>query len=220
MTTLHRPELYVFEGGDACGKATQSKLLASALETEVLDFPSYSRTPAGRMVDDLLHFSKEDRATLAKLFPRAANDLPFARLVQYAQTWDRLSCTDLWAYPKPKLVLDRYVMSGFVFGSILDGLPMSELLQSHRELPAPTRAFLLDVPVEVQMERLQTRGRVPDIYEAREGLKTRLTKIREGYQTVWQTYGPAMWPTTAWIVLDGSLSAQEVHRDVIDTIDF
>jgi len=113
------------------------------------------------------------------------------------------------------LVLDRYFMSGCVFGA-LDGIPVDELMQAHRGLPAPTIAFLMDLPVDVQMARLESRGRVPDVYEAREGLRERLEKIRALYHEIWTQRGPARWPKTNWVIIDGTADVATVSQRIVD----
>jgi thymidylate kinase len=207
---MYQPKLYVFEGGDACGKATQSAMLARLLQSRVVAFPTYEKSPIGKVILDMLHMSPEARATLTGLFGNA--DKPFERLLQAAMTWDRYSCPDLTG-PDKALVLDRYFVSGCVFGA-LDGLNLAELIRAHTGLPAPTVCFLLDLPVEEQMARLAKRGRTPDIYENPIGLQERLTKIRESYLAFFKMHGPATWPDTSWVILDGTRTQDEIAAQV------
>ena len=211
-------QLFVLEGGDACGKATQAKLLSEALNTRIISFPRYTASETGRLIDDMLHkrlvvsFGMKDGKD-----PKADQTMGDPRLLQALMTWDRYSCTDLWEAPENALVLDRYWMSGCVYGA-LDGIPVEELLQAHRGLPAPKVAFFMDLPVEVQMERLAARGRVPDRYEAKEGLRERLQTIHDLYQKIWEVFGPDRFPHTDWVIIDGTTSVEAVAARIAESI--
>jgi dTMP kinase len=209
------PKLIVFEGGDACGKNTQATLLAETLKTRTVAFPRYTASPTGRLIDDLLH----KVMGLSKSGPgkQLDSDLPFARVLQALMTWDRYVCEDLWEAPEATLILDRYFMSGCVFGSF-DGIPLSELVQAHKSLPAPAVAFLMQLPVDVQMDRLKARGRVPDMYEAREGLRERLTDLSIRYSSFWHTTGPHFWPKTRWVTIDGTADVKTVQAAVMKEV--
>ncbi len=210
--------LYVFEGGDACGKATQAKRLAETLNTRVISFPRYGVGETGALIDDILHerFTVSMNESLVGQRKSTEPD-PMKRILQAFMTWDRYTCKDLWDAKEANLVLDRYWMSGAVYGH-LDGISMDELLQAHKGLPTPKVAFLLDLPVDIQMQRLEGRGRVPDRYEAREGLRERLEKLREFYLAVWRQHGPARFSRTNWVIIDGTANAETVTNKVLQHV--
>ena len=209
------PELFVIEGGDACGKTTQAKLLADALRTRVVGFPrrGESGSPIGQVLDRYL---KGDRA-FANLDPAHpfSDPLEDARVFQAMMTWDRYSCADLWDAPEQTLVLSRYIPSGLVFGQ-LDGIPLPELVQAHRGLPHAKIAFWLDLPVETQMERMLGRAEVEDRYEKRDGLMERLLKTRAYYYEVWTRVGPVRWPRTNWAIINGCLSREAIAAKILE----
>jgi len=205
-------DLYVIEGGDAAGKATQAALLAEYLESKVVSFPRYD-TPHGQLIKDLLNQHVGTAATPAGLLYGTAS-LPRRREAQVLQalmTYDRYSCADLWK-PGP-LVLDRYWMSAAVYGW-LDGLDHNELQQVHRALPAPRIAILLTVDPEVQVERLKSRGRPIDRYEAQ--LAT-IQQVQARYQALWRERQEVD-EARFWPIIDGNGTVKQVHESVLRAV--
>lgn len=215
---MRTAELYVIEGPDAVGKATQSALLAEYLETQVVAFPRYE-TETGKLIEDLLHRRVEAWRTPKGMReePKSDPKLRDARVLQHAMTWDRYTCRELWDHAGP-LVLDRYWMSGWVYGS-LDGLDRAELMQAHRGLPVPEHTFILDLPGEEQLRRLAARGRVKDRYEEQAAF---LERVRARYLDLAHDESLMLAEPCplgrAVTVINAEGPTDEVHRRIVNAI--
>lgn len=210
--------LFVLEGPDAVGKATQAQLLAQYLGAPTIAFPRYAASQTGAVVNDLLHERVMILRGTAHSSPKSDPRLRDALMLQHAMTFDRYTCDELWETTDERaLVLDRYWMSGVVYGG-LDGLDAAMLLKAHRGLPVAKVAILLTLPIDQQVERLLKRGRLPDRYEAQ---KERLGEIDKLYRAFWAVaaVGTVKWlAPTRWLVVDGQGTVEEVHARIIDAI--
>lgn len=215
---MHHANLFVLEGPDAVGKATQAQLLAQYLGAPAIAFPRYTASQTGAVVNDLLHERVMILRGTAHSSPKSDPKLRDALMLQHAMTFDRYTCDELWETTDERaLVLDRYWMSGAVYGA-LDGLDKTMLLKAHRGLPTAKVAILLTLPIELQVERLLKRGRLPDRYEAQ---KERLVEIDQLYRGFWAAAPDAALPwlaRTRWLVVDGQGTVEEVHARIIDAI--
>jgi dTMP kinase len=203
------------EGGDAAGKATQSRRLARALNAELFTFPDYA-TPAGKAILGNLkrdwnvgEYAGAGVLHHSALEPRR-HDLLNAMVLQALMATNRLERgADLrTAAARGHVVLDRYDASGIVYGG-LDGLDPAWVAGVNAQLPVrPDLYILIDVPVDEGFRRRPERR---DRYEAdREYLERvriaylRLFKERQAARTVG---GP---PGARWRVVDGLGTEDEV----------
>lgn len=164
------------EGGDACGKATQSKILAERLGAARFSFPDYE-TPAGAAILSNLkgewsacgdHESGEGLAT----WPGTN-----AMVLQSLMATNRLERgADLRkASARGPVVLDRYDASSIVYGG-LDGLDPKWCAAVNEQLPVrPDLYILLDAPVDEGFRRRPERR---DRYEKDRAF---LEKVRVAY---------------------------------------
>lgn len=210
-------EIYVIEGPDAVGKATQARLLAEYLDCKSIAFPRYD-TPTGQLIEDLLHRRLTLDEHSSAPAPKSDRALREARVLQHAMTWDRYTCAELWE-PERTLVLDRYWMSGWVYGS-LDGLAPAELVQAHRGLPVPAHTFLIDVPPEEQLRRLNARGRAKDRYEERAAF---LAQVRDRYIELLDDDRYLLDPVNGTLgknvtIVNGLGTPEEVHARIVQAI--
>lgn len=210
-------QLYVIEGPDAVGKATQAAMLADYLETRVIAFPRYE-TETGKLIKDLLMKRIEVVKTPGPSTPVSDAQRRDAMVLQQAMTFDRYTCKELWEHDGP-LVLDRYWMSAWVYGG-LDGLNAADLMQAHRGLPRPTHSFLLDVPLEQQVERLRARGREKDRYE--DGATAFLERVRNAYLRLWDDESLMLADPCPLgrdvTIIDGTGTPEAVHRRIIGAL--
>lgn len=154
--------IIAFEGIDACGKTTQIALLKKYLErnakVRVFSFPNYE-TETGKAVKKLLKADDCDPLVLQSLM-----------------SMNRYECQTEMKVAKYEgfVLLDRYWLSGFVYGRA-DGLSESWLREVHTRLLQPDRWIILDLPVEESFRRRPVRD---DAYEAN---VDRLEKARGWY---------------------------------------
>ncbi len=191
-----RGRLIVFEGVDGTGKSTQVQLLRTYLEMRGIDVvtdyeptrgkwgmkvrsaaASGKRLPVQEEVDCLLRDRKEHVEQL--IIP----------------SLDRGS----W------VLLDRYYPSMLAYQGAT-GVDVEELRQLNEEFaPIPDRAFWLDIPVQVALKRVQSRGAGSDAFEQKSFLET----CRSIYGTI-----KAPW----WIRIDATADAQSIHKCVCEQL--
>lgn len=213
--------IIAIEGIDASGKKTQAARLGAALKdpayalasVEVFDFPHY-QTIAGGIIGRIL------RGEL--VVAQGANDdsLDKAYVLQAMYLADRCEHSELlnaYASLDPTaaghsmLVLDRYVMSGLVYGQV-DGLDRNWLKDTHAVLPPAGLTFLLDISVEESVRRRPERA---DYYERN---LPKLEKIRQKYLLefsahAWDTEDPGH-----YFVLDGTASEDEITAQILERV--
>lgn len=203
----------VFEGIDACGKATQSRLLAEALSAVRFEFPTYDTQPesvAGPLVG--AHLKQEWSASWdTASAPGYSRDLD-AAVFQCVQTINRYEMApkinDLIARGA-YVVADRYWPSGYVYG-VNDGLDPDWLLRVHEWLPQPDAVILLDIEPKLSSARRPDRR---DRYEAMG--EEFYSRVANGYRELWRrmTLKPRN-IKTKWLVMDGSRSVEHVHQTI------
>lgn len=188
--------IVAIEGIDASGKQTQSKalverLVANGVSAVRHDFPHYQGrigSVIGRVLrgetmivthDDLLAARDEtppDVLDLDRLAGAWSRDKAF--LIQAAMLADRHEHIELlldYQHDRRRvLVLDRYVTSAYVYGSV-DGLPDTWLRTVHLTLPKPSLQFFLDISVEESCRRRPDRR---DYYEHN---LEKLQRVRKAY---------------------------------------
>ena len=184
----------VFEGGEACGKSTQARVLADALGAVLTREPG--GTPLGAELRRLLL----DPAS-GELDIRAEALLMLADRAQHVASVVR-----------PELLAGRHVVSDRFAGSTLAyqgygrGLNVEELAHLSGWATGelwPDLTILLDVPLSVAAARV---GEVPDRFEqAGEGFHTR---VHEGFRFL------AADDPDRWTVVDGTGTVDEVAERV------
>lgn len=203
----------VIEGGDACGKATQTRMLAERLPlpSKMVSFPRYD-TPIGRIILAML---KRGPSTLSEFAPPEHNlvlqtllnsdRMLFQQTLKSYEYQRRLDTNN-----ECSLICDRWWQSGFVYGRA-SGL---EAEQTYQWIPMHKQAhlnILIDVPAEVAMER-----RVPrDKFEEKLSFRK---LIRHEYLKLWNDRKGSKLPYAQgqWVVIDGTQSAQAVSNDIVD----
>jgi dTMP kinase len=183
----------VFEGGEACGKSTQARLLALRLDARLTYQPG--GTDLGMAIRNIVldpaNTSIDARAEALLIAADKAQHV--ARVVRPA-----LDVGDV--------VCDRYVASSIVYQGFGRGIDLDELDTLLRFATGglePDLTLLLEAPAAVVDERLGTqRDRFesePDSFHER---------VRDGYRTL------AAADPTRWAVIDASGSIEEVARKV------
>ena len=142
------------EGGEGAGKSSAIKVIQNWLEQQGIDYV-LTREPGGTpMAEEIrnLVLSTRDEAVA----PNTELLLVFASRVQH------LSEKILPAMAQGKWVIsDRFVDSSYVYQGIARGIDESiidGLVATFLKGQLPDKTLLLDVPVEIGMRRVQTRG--------------------------------------------------------------
>ena len=177
-----------FEGGDASGKSTQARRVASDLGAVL------TREPGGTALGEMLRSLVLEPTTQVDLRAEAlmiaaARAQHVAEVVRPALDADR------------HVVTDRFIGSSLAYQGYASGLDIAAV----RQLSAfateglwPDLTVLIDVPVEVSMARL---GGAPDRFEREAGEFH--DKVRKGYLDLAST-------DDSWVVIDGTGSVEDV----------
>lgn len=216
--------ILAIEGIDASGKQTQTRALVEALrargrDAERFDFPHYEGI-AGGLVGRILRgevivapASEVEALMPADLAKSWTLDKGY--VIQSVMLADRYehhpmlhqaaTSNDMW------LVLDRYTMSGIVYGQV-DGLDRNWLVRVHEPLPTVDVYVLLDITVEESMRRRPDRR---DYYEKN---TEKLEKIRALYLQEFAAGaaaddGAGLWRSHR--VVDGTLPPEEITRQIL-----
>lgn len=178
--------IIAIEGTDAAGKATQTKLLverlvAQGVPTSTLSFPNYE-TETGQIIKRLLTDARRlVYGTHAGICPEVeALKLPGeqALVLQSLMAVNRYEQSEvleeMTRVNDRALVLDRYMLSGIVYGGC-DGLDPMWLRGIHSGLPEADLTLYLDISIEESFKRRPERR---DAYEKNREL---LERVRNAY---------------------------------------
>jgi dTMP kinase len=190
-----------FEGVDGSGKSTQAARLAAALREEgrdVLEIREPGGTPAAERVRELLADPGTPLDPVAELmlFLAARADLVSSvlRPALEAGTW---------------VVSDRYADSTEAYQGHARGLGPERVRELNRAATAglmPDLTILLEVDPGLALDRAVDGGR----FEAEgEGFQR---QVRDAYREIAERESARV------VVLDGSGSEEEVHREVLDAV--
>jgi len=164
------------EGTDGVGKTTVVNLLREELDKEnvkvkVLVFPS-RETKIGSIIDEMLKKRKFEW-----------NEAVIFQLLQIANRLEFYKEIERWREKKDSvLILDRYVLSGLVYGK-LDGVPYNSLMTLQLLLPPPQLNIVLTANRESLERRLKEKTQL-EIYERIE----KILKIQKEYMEVSKDY--------------------------------
>lgn len=212
-------KLFIIEGGDGSGKATQTCLLTEHLQRDGYDvksvsYPDYD-SDSSALVKMYLRgdFSSDADA----VNPYAASAF-FAvdRFASYQMKWKAF-------YEQGGIVIaDRYTTSNMLYQMIKIDDPaqrraylawLEDFEFRKMGLPAPDKVFLLDVPLAVT-ERLmadrtgKTGGQTGDIHEKNEGF---LAKCHAAYDELAQRYH---WQRIACTEGGAMRTPEAIHQDL------
>ncbi|MEX2703245.1 MAG: dTMP kinase [Candidatus Baldrarchaeota archaeon] len=164
------------EGTDGVGKTTVVNFLREELDKEnvkvrVLVFPS-RETRIGSIIDEMLKKRKFEW-----------NEAVIFQLLQTANRLEFYKEIEEWREKKDSvLILDRYVLSGLVYGK-LDGVPYNSLMTLQLLLPPPQLNIVLTADRESLERRLKEKTQL-EIYERIE----KILKIQKEYIEVSKDY--------------------------------
>jgi dTMP kinase len=191
----HAGVLVSFEGIDASGKNTQSRLLygwlrSKGVPVELLSFPDYS-TPIGR----------EIRAFLS----RKRNYSLEARHILYsANRYEHKDEIESWLQDSERIVVvNRYCDSNIAYG-VAGGLPLEWLKQIESRMPQVDYVIYLKATPELSVKRKRQRDRF-------ETDQMFLKRVSEVYR--------ALAEDRSWFSIDAEQSVQTIHYEVTKTVE-
>jgi len=205
-TMTMKPPVVAFEGIDKSGKGTQSLIAADCLR---------------RAWGDCVHFSEpNDRDSMIGRHIRKIlkGEFPAPALKDFQRLYviDRAQDTVATVLPALErgipVVAERFALSTIAYGSLTR--PAEEYVQMHREvlgpwLRWPDLTVIIDIPVDVALERLAKERGAPELFERAD----KLMRIRSAYLSFAQL--DADWARAMNItVVDGLGTVPEVAERV------
>lgn len=186
------------EGGEGCGKSTQARRLASALDAVL------TREPGGTATGSRIRELLLDPAS-SGLDPRAE------ALLMAADRAEHVAGVVRPALEAGQVVVsDRSAWSSLAYQGIARGLGLDDVRAISDWATAgrwPDLAVLVDVPGAVADARLRAAGRVADRLEAEgDGFHER---VRDGFRSL------AAAEPERWLVVDGAGSEDEVAAAIL-----
>jgi dTMP kinase len=181
--------LVSFEGLDASGKDTQSKLLCEFLKREnvlfeYLSFPAYS-TPIGSEIRDYLLKKREySSETIHTLY--SANRYEFKNSI------------GRWIAEKRVIVLNRYCESNIAYG-VADGLPLAWLRELESRMPQADYVFYLRINPELSLRRKVSRDR----FESDARFLNRVSQVYDALATA-----------PNWITVNGEENVEMISYEI------
>lgn len=178
------------EGMDGSGKTTQAKMLAEFLKKQgfkVLSVTEPSKTALGKMISEKLIKEKYSPEAVALAFS-------CDRMIHFDETIR--PAREKYDY----IITDRSYISSLAYQP-LQGLRFEWVKELNRFVVKPDLIFLLDIPVEVFLER---RGKTDVIFEKKEFQK----KLRHSYLELPEKLNED------FIVVDGIKGINEIHEKI------
>ena len=216
-------KLYVIEGVDGSGKATQTELLYQALLAEgkpvrKVSFPDYD-SPSSSLIKMYLNgeFGTDPQSVNA-----FATSVFFAvdRFASFRKDWQEF-------YENGGIIIaDRYVTSNLVHqaGKISDAAEkeryiqwLSDLEYNIFGLPKPDRVIFLDMPPAYSLKLRQQRnelkqGLTADIHEADQ------TYLQNAYKNAIGIAKHQEWHTISCVADDKIRTIEDIHAEIVRTI--
>ena len=195
--------LIVFEGLDASGKETQSKLLKHWLDRKkissiVIHSPN-TKTPVGQAFEKYLY--EEFKMERDAVFLICACDVIINKpIIEKANKEDKV------------VVADRYITSTIAYQGA-NGFPFEKSLKivETMEFPKADIIIYIDISPETSMKRKQREKEKLDKHEKN---KEFLTKVKDFYMKEIRES-----VLGEWFVVDGEKSKEEVHNQIVKIIE-
>lgn len=150
---MNRGTLIAFEGLDGCGKSTQLALIAEALEVadyDVLRTREPTDGPVGRRIREM-----------ARSNQRVSPEQELAWFSEDRREHVRDEIEPALAAGRVVLC-DRYFLSSVAYQGARGLDPQQILRDSEKEFPLPELALIFEVPAELGLERVASRGGIAE----------------------------------------------------------
>jgi dTMP kinase len=190
-----------FEGPDGAGKSTQVKMLANHLDSLGIPYIT-TREPGGTPISDKIRALLLDPENSA-MVPKTEALLYAASRAQHVEEVIRpaLQRGDI-------VICDRYIDASIAYQAVGLGISPAIIRRWSEEATDglwPTRTFLIDIPPEKGLTRIENRGN-PDRIEGRD--LTYHSRVRDTFLQL------AAAEPERFVVLDGTVSIQELADQI------
>jgi dTMP kinase len=190
-------KLIVFEGIDGAGLTTQSQMLEKYLKEKKYEVV-LTKEPTNNLIGGII------RAALKKEWLTSNRTL---QLLFSADRAHHLEKEIIPALENGKIVIsDRYFISTIAYGMI--ELEKDWLKALNSKFLLPDIIFIIDVPVEVSIERIKASRFGFELFEE----KKKLEKIRNNFLELSKEYKNCF-------VINGNRSIEEVHKEIVKIVE-
>jgi len=187
----------VFEGIDGAGLTTQAELLEKHLKNKKYEVV-LTKEPTNNLIGGII------RAALKKEWITSNRTL---QLLFSADRAHHLEKEIIPALENGKIVIsDRYFISTIAYGMI--GLEKDWLKALNSKFLLPDIIFIIDVPVEVSIERIKANRFGFELFEE----KKKLEKIRNNFLELSKEYKNCF-------VINENRSIEEVHKEIVKIVE-
>lgn len=214
-------KLVAIEGIDAAGKATQSKMLARALDkaggTDVLrpyarvfSFPHYSSSTGQLLRQHLTGEWNCVGSISTDGWQREAQEKREMLLRQALMTVNRYEQQSIIRYnlQHTHVILDRWWMSSLAYG-VAEGLDRDWIVEVSRELLQPDLWVLIDIPPTLGAARRPPR-------DNNEKNTDKLEKVRGVYISEFTALSVGR--SNRAVIINGDQSADDVHKEIMNAV--
>jgi len=195
--------IIAIEGIDGSGKTTQAKMLAQYLLKVSPISPFYKHFPVetfkgtrSRTIDPIMEILKT-KCSLSKpellAILMSANRYEMLPWLKEVQRDNRI------------FVADRYVHSGYVYGTI-NGCNQDWLHDLDYNIPSPDLVIYIDTPVKIAMERKKKKE---SSFDADEEFQMKVSGLYWVYAR----------NSSNWVTIDGNQTEDKVSKQVICVVD-
>jgi thymidylate kinase len=187
----------VFEGIDGAGLTTQAELLEKYLRSKKYEVV-LTKEPTNNLIGGII------RAALKKEWSTSNRTL---QLLFSADRAHHLEKEIIPALENGKIVIsDRYFISTIAYGMI--ELEKDWLKALNSKFLLPDIIFIIDVPVEVSIERIKASRFGFELFEERK----KLEKIRNNFLELSKEYKNCF-------VINGNRSIEKVHKEIVKIVE-
>ena len=190
--------MIVFEGLDASGKETQTRLLKKKLESmnhkvETIDFPNYT-SKIGKMIKQYLQEKQE--------FNKYAVGLLYA-----ADRYDQSDKINSWLSEGKDVICDRYFYSNIAYQGTR--MPIDWLITLDSKLPKPDCVIYLDISISEIRKRKNPEDKHEKDISYLENVKSIYDRIISDELHV---------DDVKWHKINAMKPVSEVHEDVMSVV--
>lgn len=194
---MQRGIFIALEGNEGSGTTTQSALLRSELE-KMCRRVHVTKEPTDNAIGKLLR----------KMLQADESQKDKAELMALLFAADRVEHCQKEIIPALQrgedVISDRYLLSSLVYQGL--ELPTKFVEKINAYALKPDVTCIVDIPVEVGLDRLKMRGGIREIFDAQE---TQI-KVRNRYLQLGKQYGAA--------IIDGNCAKEEVTRHLVEVV--
>lgn len=186
----------VFEGLDGCGKSTQEKLLAKALDGRGLDIFRTAEPTEGKIGQRIRRILRGEEIVLSEELARLYAEDRKEHLYGDGGVFTQLDNGFV-------VIQSRYMYSSYAYQAVnVD----REYVMSLNRFPHPGTIIFIDVPPEECIRRIESRGEGKELFDKLDYL----TKVRANFME----YFKNLPPDVNLVIVDGTKDQNTIAEEI------